>query len=255
MPVEFQVDSLDTVDESIRPAYVERDGKFHFDADKYSDIKAQGLKNKNKEILGKLNEAKTGLKRFERLAELEDDDIAELLELRENKDKQPVDKGKGGDVDERIAQLEKQHKKALEKLTGEKTTTETRLSELEKENKHFKLTVPVRDAALKAGVIAEDIDLVLLDTQKRFALNDEGKVVVVDEDGDPMEITPEKFFSSLYKEMRPKFYAASGAAGSGAPSNTSSGAGGSKVITRSQWEKMSPTESQKFFAEGGKIRD
>ena len=254
MPVEFQVDSLDTVDESIRPAYVERDGKFHFDADKYSDIKAQGLKNKNKEILGKLNEAKTGLKRFERLAELEDDDIAELLELRENKDKQPPT-GKEPPVDERIAQLEKQHKKALEKLTGEKTTTETRASEMEKELKHFKLTVPVRDAALKAGVLAEDIEIVLLDTQKRFQLNDEGKVVVVDEDGDPMEITPEKFFSSLYKEMRPKFYAASGAAGSGAPSNTSSGAGGSKVITRSQWEKMSPTESQKFFAEGGKIRD
>ena len=173
--IEFQVDSLDTVDESIKTAYVEREGKFHFDADKYSEIKAQGLKNKNKELLGKLSKASESSKRFEKFAEFDDSDLDELLELRENKGKTP-DPAKD---DERIAQLEKLHKKALDKLSGEKTATETRATELERENRYYKLTVPIRDVALKAGVIADDLGLVLLDTAKRFTLNDEGKIVVL----------------------------------------------------------------------------
>ena len=258
MSVEFQVDSLDSVDESLKPAYVEKDGKFHLDVDKYAEIspKTQGLKTKNKELLGKLTKAKDGLKKFEKLADLEDDDIAELLELRENKDKLN-DKGKepsAADA-ERLAQLEKLHKKALDKVSGEKTATETRAAELEKQLKHYQLTVPIRDVAVKAGVIAEDLELVLLDTAKRFSLSEEGKIVVLDEDGDPTDITPQKFFETLYKEQRPKFYAASGAGGSGAPPSNTSGSVGSKVITRSQWEKMSPAESSKFFTDGGKIKD
>ena len=249
MAIEFQVDSLDTVDESLKSVYVEREGKFHFDADKYAEHKAQGLKNKNKEILNKLTEAKNGLKRFEKLAELEDDDIAELLELREKKGQQPPPSDTNND--ELKAQLEKLHKKALDKVTGEKTTIETRAAELEKELKHYKLTVPIRDVALKAGVIPEDLDLVLLDTQKRFSLNDEGKIVVLDEDGDETDITPQKFFESLYKEMRPKFYAASGAGGSGAPAGTQS-KNGTKVMRRSDFDKLTlsnPAQAQAFVKE------
>jgi hypothetical protein len=244
MPVEFQVDSIDAVDESLRGAYVEADGKFTLDPDKYAEVKAQGLKSKNKELLGKLSKANEGQKRFEKFAEFDDSDLEELLELRANKDK-PADK-KPGD-DERLAQLEKQHKKALEKLVGEKTSTETKAADLERELKHFKLTVPVRDAAAKAGVIAEDLDLVILDTQKRFALNDEGKIVVLDEDGDPTDITLAKFFE-LYKEQRPKFYAASGAGGSGAPANTGNRSG-TKTMTREAWKALPPQQQKAFIAD------
>jgi hypothetical protein len=243
---EFVVDSLDTVDESIRGAYVEKDGKFTLDVDKYAEVspKTQGLKKKNAELLTKNKAASDGLKKFEKFAEFDESDLEELLELRANKDKPGKDNPAD---DERLAQLEKQHKKALDKLTGEKTSTETRASELEKELKHYKLTVPVRDAAAKAGVIAEDLDLVILDTQKRFALNDESKIVVLDEDGDPTDITLAKFFE-LYKEQRPKFYAASGAGGSGAPANTSSGTAG-KSMKMADFHNLGREQQKAFMTE------
>lgn len=242
---EFVVDSLDTVEESIRSAYVEKDGKFNLDADKYAEVKAQGLKNKNREIIGKLNEAKTGLKKFEKFAEFDETDLEELLELHANKDKLN-EKGKepsAADA-ERLAQLEKQHKKALDRLTGEKTAVETRAAELEKENKHFKLTVPIRDVALKAGVIPEDLKFVMMDVSSRFSLSDEGKIVVLDEDGQPDDMTPQKFFE-LYKVQFPKFFAPSGAGGSGAPSTTTS-ANGTKAMTRDNFRKLPPQQQSDF---------
>src|ERR1041384_3443624 len=140
MPVEFQVDSLDSVDESIRGAYVENEGKFTLDADKYAEFKAQGLKNKNKELLTKLKAKDDGLKKFEKFAEFDDSDLEELLELHANKGQHTPPKDANND--ELKAQLEKVHKKALDKLTVDKTAIETRLSEAEKELKHYKLTVP-----------------------------------------------------------------------------------------------------------------
>lgn len=248
MPVPIQVDSLDTVDESLKSAYVETDGKFTLDPDKYAEFKATGLKNKNKELLGKISKASDSAKRFEKFAEFDDTDLDELLELRANKDK-PGEKGKNQPADdERLAQLEKLHKKALDKLTGEKTTTETKAAELEKKVKHYELTVPIKETALKAGVLPEDLQVVMLDTQSRFALNDEGKIVVLDEDGDPTDITPQKFFETLYKEQRPKFYAASGAAGSGAPSNTAS-RNGTKAMRRSDFDKLDAVQAAAFMGE------
>ncbi len=249
MAVEFVVDSIDTVDESIRPAYVEKDGKFTLDVDKYAELspKTQGLKTKNRELLGKLTKASEASKRFEKFADFDDDDLAELLELRANKDN-PATKDPTAAEAERLAQLEKLHKKALDKLTGEKAGVETRAADLEKQVKHYQLTIPVRDAALKAGVLPEDLDVVMLDTQKRFGLNDEGKVIVLDEDGDPQDITVDKFFSSLYKEQRPKFFAASGAGGSGAPANAGGGGSG-KSMKMADFQNLGLDQQKAFMAD------
>lgn len=248
MPVEFVVDSLDTVDESLKSAYVEKEGKFNLDPDKYAEVKAQGLKNKNKELLTKLTQTKDGLKKFEKFAEFDETDLEELLELRANKDNPATKEPSAADA-ERLAQLEKKYKKDLDRVTGEKTAHETRIAELEKENKHYKLTVPVREIALKAGVIPEDLSLVMMDTANRFALSEEGKIVVLDEDGDPdPSITPQKFFETLYKEQRPKFFAASGAGGSGAPANAGGGSVG-KTMKRADFNNLGRDQQKAFIAD------
>jgi len=74
MPIEYVVESLDQVDESIRPAYTEADGKFQLDADKYAELKAAGLKKKNGELLGKEKQLKEALTRLERFKDVPDDD-------------------------------------------------------------------------------------------------------------------------------------------------------------------------------------
>jgi len=245
---EIVVDSLDSVDEAIRGAYVENEGKFNLDPDKYAEVKAQGLKSKNKELLGKLSKANETAKRFEKIADFEDDDLTEFQTWRENKDKQPPPDDKASKGSEELqAQFEKALGKEKSKYAAELATRDSRIDELTRENKHFKLTVPLRDIAVKAGVIADDLDLVLLDTAKRFTLNEDDKIVVLDEDGDPTDITPQKFFETLYREQRPKFYAASGAAGSGAPSSTGSN-GAKRTMRRAEFDKMLTSDPQRANA-------
>lgn len=255
MPVEYQVDSLDSVDESIRGAYVETDGKFNFDPDKYADLKAQGLKTKNKELLTKIAQGKAdkdALKRFEKFADLDDDELSDLLTLREQKNNPPADKDKdkGKGAEELQANFDKALKKATDKHTTDLAERDNTITELNKKLKHYELTVPIRDVAAQAGVLAEDMKLVLLETASRFKLNDDGKIVVLDDDGEETDITPQKFFDTLYKQQRPKFYAPSGAGGSGAPSSTSRS--GVEAMRRADFDKLGPVEAAKFMQ---KVRD
>jgi hypothetical protein len=255
MDIQFEVDSLDTVaDESLKSVYVERDGKFHFDPDKYAEVKIQssGLKKKNSDLIAKEKALRESLKKFEPLGDFDPDDLTEFQTWRENKDKTPPPDDKSGKGSEELqAQFDKALGKEKSKFATELATRDTKIDELTRENKHFKLTVPLRDIAVKAGVIADDLDLVLLDTAKRFTLNEDDKIVVLDEDGDPTDITPQKFFETLYREQRPKFYAASGAAGSGAPSSTGS-TGGKRTMRRSEFDKMlvsDPLRANAFLKE------
>src|SRR5215216_3768862 len=204
---EIVVDSLDTVEESLRPAYVENEGKYNLDPDKYFEVKLQssGLKKKNSDLIATNKQIKENHKRYEPFTSLTDDDLNEILEWRENKDKVPPPDDKSGKGSEELqAQFEKALGKEKTKFATEKSTLESQLADLTRENRYYKLTVPIRDVAVKAGVIADDLDLVLLDTAKRFDLDADGKVVVLDEDGDPTDITPQKFFETLYREQRPK---------------------------------------------------
>jgi hypothetical protein len=248
---EIVVESLEGLDDSLKAVYTEKDGKFQLDPDKYSEFRASGLKKKNQEILGKLNESKSALKRYEKLAEVDDDEIEELLTLRANKGKDTSTDDKA--AEERFNKLLDKERKRFE---AEKQPLTSKLGEYEQQLRHYRLTVPLKDIAVKAGIFPEDLDLVMLDTAKRFQLDDDGKIVVLDEDGDPASgVTPKTFFETLYKEMRPKFYTATGAGGSGAQGNTQTKSTGKKTISRTEWQALTPAESSKFFAEGGTLKD
>src|SRR5262245_32045014 len=134
MAVALSVDKLDEVEQSLHGAYIQQlDGRFILDADRYAEIKAEGLKKKNRELLGKVKET------------------------------QPI---------------------------------ENRIAELEAEVSHYKLTTPLRKIIAESGVFPDMVDLVLLDTQKRFKLDDADQIVTVDENGDLTGITPESFFQT-----------------------------------------------------------
>src|ERR1041384_1836376 len=87
MPVEYQVDSLDTVDESIRGAYVENEGKFNLDPDKYAEVKIQssGLKKKNSDLIAKEKALRESLKKFEPFNDFDEDQLTEFHTWRENR--------------------------------------------------------------------------------------------------------------------------------------------------------------------------
>jgi hypothetical protein len=196
MPIEYEVSSLDSVEESLRGAYVEEGGKFKLDVDKYVEIRNAPLLAKNKQLLDE--------------------------------------------------------KKKLDQTLKSSQPAEERAAALERELTHYKLTTPLKDIALKAGVFPDSVDLVMLDTAKRFALGDDGQIQVLDEHGNPTSITPQKFFDTLYKEQRPRFYAASGAGGSGAR-NDGKGSGGHRTLSRAAFEALDHDERARFFSDGGKL--
>lgn len=192
MAVELIVEDINKVDASIRGAYVERDGKFYLDADVYSDMQAQGLKQKNRELLGKVRQTKT---------------------------------------------------------------SEERVAELETELRHYKLVTPMREMALKAGILPDRVELALLALEKRFVLGEDGEIVTLDERGNATEITPQKFLNEIYVHQAPFLYAASKAAGSGAHPNTRASGGQSNTMTRTAFEALSPEEKVAFSKRGGTLTE
>jgi hypothetical protein len=224
------VDSLEGVPEAYKAAYEQKDGKFFLKEIEFEDVAPFKDKLAKKEKA--INEANQKLGRYTKFQELSDDELDDLLSLRELKKS-----GKPLTVDEK-AELERLHQKALGKATAELEAEKKARQADQAQLKHYRLTVPLRDIAVKAGVIAEDLDLVMLDVQKRFALSDEGKIVVLDGDGDATDVTPQKFFETLYKEQRPKFYAASGAGGSGANNDKKGGGGSNKTVRRGDQEAL-----------------
>jgi hypothetical protein len=201
MPIEYEVSSLDGVEEALRGAYVEEDGKFKLDVDKYAELKSAPLLAKNKQLLDEKKKAEQSLK---------------------------------------ATQPDKE-----------------RIADLEREVKHYKLTVPIRDLALKSGMIAERLDLALLDLQKRFSLDESGQLQTLDEFGNPMPgMTPEKFFKEVYLEQRPYLFHPKGGFGSGAPQLRGGASGGSlKTLTRAAFEALSPEQKVTFSKGGGTLTD
>lgn len=252
MPISFTFDTRDAAPEGVREHLAERDGKFIFEAEPASVVAtANGKLTKLRTDL----DAKTArLGKFAKLEELGDDlDVEDLLSLRALKAQ-----GKPLTADEK-AEIERLHKKALDKATGDLTTVNEKLKSYESELKRFKLVDPIRAVAIseKVGMFPEDFDLAWSEIGRRFQLvEEEGKkprIVVLDDDGDPTDTKVEDFFTKLYRQQRPKFFKGSGAGGSGAQPNNGSGGGDKKTMSRDQFEALSQAERMAVAKQGIKV--
>lgn len=262
MPIENVVDSLDQVGDDIKGAYVEADGKFQFDADKYAELKTAGLKKKNNELLGKLKQSGDELAKFgkfktltEALADVDEDDIPHVVEMWQKRNERDANKGKGDDAGKLKEQLEKAHAKALKQRDDELGAAKTELQKAQSRLRDYELWTPLREVFTKAGGEPTDWELVRLElsSQQRFGFDDENKIVVL-EDGFPSAVTPEHFFKVLYSDQRPKFYKATAAAGSGANNNTRAN-GTQKTMTRTAFESLDQLARMKASKDGIQIID
>lgn len=240
MPISLAYDTRDAVPEALKDHVAEKDGKFIFEAEPVSVVTQTN--EKLKKLRGDLDAKTAKLGKFAKLDELGDDlDIDDLLSLRELKKQ-----GKPLTADEKA-----EHERQLAKLTTKQATElkarEDALSAANTELKHFKLTSPLKSIALKSGVLAEDLDVVMLETQGRWKLGEDGKkIIFLDNDGDEdVSMTPEKFYGEIYKKLRPKFYTASGAGGSGAGPASGGGNGGV------DYSKLNATERLKAARNAG----
>jgi hypothetical protein len=239
MTLEFVVDSLDKVEESLRGIYVEQDGKHHLDVDKYAEFKAQGLKAKNKELLDKYTKAKAFEEKAKKFEGIEDDDLEEFNEWKSKRD----DPNNKDDKNKADTIAKEEHERALkkerDKAAKEKEELVKNNQSLMEENRQFKIWNPVSEAAGKTGVMADRLTafLKVLRSDSRFDLDEKGKVIFKDADGDETDLTIEKAFEALKKEFAWAFKA-SGVGGSGADNNNNGSGNGADLSKLSATERL-----------------
>lgn len=242
-----KVAKLDDVAEAYRSAYTERDGEFHLDLDKLEAVEFDD----RAEVAGALEreraERKAAKEALEKFKDIDPEKYRDAMQkLDEIDNKKLRDKG----------EFDRLMEKRQGEWNTEKERYESQVKDLSSRLRTHTLTNKVKEAALRNGVIAEDIDDVLAITANRFDLDDKERIVVRDAEGDSTTLTLDNFFGDLFKTQKPKFYQASGAAGSGAPAGgAGGGSGGAKTVKRSDFDKLSPSEQSTVALSGAQIVD
>lgn len=261
MSVPLIVDSLDTIEESNKALYIETDGKFHLDPDLYRSPKEKLVDAKNKDLLAKLNKAKPFAEKFK---DVDDDTWTAFQEYKAKKDEGDPDdeagKSKDGKLtddqlrklteksEQRERKLKDTHKAEIEAAKAEKSDVEKRLQSYVRDT-------TLKDMAIKAGVLPDMLDVFLSYFGGRFRLNESNELIALDEDGEPLDIKPQKFVGETCKELKPRFFAAPADGGSGASGAGNGGSKGHKTIKRAQFDQMNATQRAEHFKSKGQIID
>jgi hypothetical protein len=251
MPIEFEVESLDSVDEGLRAAYDERDGKHYFNADKYADLKAAGLKKNSVALKAEKDKLKREYDEFKKkFADFGDDDLKAFAEWKERQSLggDDDDAGEGDDTkkkqqkaDDLRRLYQDQLKTERQKLTAQK---DAEIAQERKDKEEWqgkfrreRLTNRLTMLAAESGVFKEEletfVDLMLF--KKHFDLTDDEEVVFI-ENGEPSAITPEKAMAETLYERYGRFYQSRQKGGSG---STGGGAGRGDNV---DWKKLPPEE-------------
>jgi hypothetical protein len=234
MALALSLEKLDGLDPAVAGLYVEKDGKFILDVDGLEDT--SGLKSA---LEAERKARKDFEKKYGALKDVDPEEYARLkkeAEDRENKDLES--KGE-------FEKLMQKRAKEIEDLKAahgqEKAALQSLLDKHVKEDR-------VRTAALKAGVIPEDIEDVMVITGRYFKLSSDGTVQVLDEAGEVTLKTVEEFFTKDFKERKPKFYAATGSSGGG---TAGGGGGGGTGTVRTRADLKSVKEKNDYIEKHG----
>jgi len=259
MAIEFLLDSLDGVEESIHGAYEEREGKFHFNPDKYLDLKSSGLKKNNADLKKEKDKLKKDYDEHKKkYSDFSDEDFESFKEWKE---RQALDGAGDGNVDGK--KPDDLHKHYREQLKTEKTKWQTeKTTELAEKDKAIgewrdkyrreKLVNNLTAWAAKADVFDDEIETYVdfLIFKGHFGLTEEDEIAYFDKAGDttPSAIAPEKAISEQLKERYGRFYRSSEKGGSGSQ-NTSPGKSGG-----TDWRKLPPAERMAYGRKLNKAR-
>ncbi|HEX8772591.1 MAG TPA: hypothetical protein VF735_03230 [Pyrinomonadaceae bacterium] len=253
-----KVTKLDEVPEAYRGLYVEKDGSFSVDPEKLEEFEWDDKEEQAGALKHEREERKAARAELEKYRDIDPEKAREALKkLNELDEKALIDKGEFERLlKKREDEFDRLMKKRSEEFDAEAAELKKQLAERDSRLDGYELISPVRDAALKAGVLADDIEDVLKITSHRFRLNDKRQPVVLDKEGDESSMTLDRFWGEEFKSQKPKFYGASGAGGSGAPAGGSGGgSGGAKTVKRDAFEQMAPSDQMAHVKSGGTVVD
>jgi hypothetical protein len=213
MPIEFEVSDIDQVDEDIREAYVEKEGKFVLDPEKHYEIKANALIAKNREVIQKNKTLSEQLKTLEKVKETAVTDVDKLAQEYQQEIAGLKDQLRERSVWDPVKDLAIKHGVLPDRL---------------------------------------DAFLTLLRAQGRFDQDEEGKLVYKDKFGTPTAIRPERAFEVYLKDENKWAFALPDAKGTGAKGGTKSSMTG-RIIPREVFDAMSAPERDNAIREKARI--
>lgn len=261
MPLELTIDSLDAVDETVRPLYVEKGGKFHLDVNGLPDT------GKLTRALESERKAKADYEaRLRQYSGVDVDRYQQLLSESEKHQQEAADRERKelearGQYEKALADREAAHKAALERETA---ATRKALAEREAEVVALRTSMQrdkLEAEATRAIASARGVTELLLPHVKAMTrVVDQGGTLVVevlDVNGNPRtKGSGEPFgLSDLVAEMRssPIFaraFEADGTRGTGSGSGNGVGGNGVSTIDPSAVDRMSMNEYKRARADG-----
>jgi len=231
--LKFELDKIDDLDETLKPMYEQKDGKFR--------LKVEGIP-----------EPKQDNDLASRLAKLEENNKALLKEKKEAKEaaeKAVLEAAKkGGDVE------------ALEKSWAQKLAD--REAEMTGELGNYKsmvtsLTVGATASTLAADVFGSNAKLMMPHVNARLTteiVDGRAKVRVLDKEGKPSAMSVDDLKAEFKNSEDFAPFVVGSRASGGAPPG-SKGASGSHVMTRAAFDQLSPAEKVKRSKEGLSLTD
>lgn len=209
-----------------------------------ADAQVSGLKTKNDEILSKLDEAKKTLSKFEGIDPIKMKSMMEHLDNSE--EARLIAEGKIDDViQKRADKIQNQFNDQILELTTSAESLKGENQSLKSEIQKMIVGDELRRSAIKAGVLPEALDDVLLRGNGVFQIDENREVVSRDRDGNLVKLEDgkllnvDRFVESLRK-TNPYYW----------PSSQSSSARGNMGAGRTQADQIAHLND---IASGGKF--
>lgn len=240
MALKLKLDTLDGLDEALKPLYVAKDGKFELAVDGVEDTK--GLKT----ALTTEREARANLEKS--LKAFDGVDPAQYKNLMDqlngSEEMRLMAEGKYTEV------LDRRTAKFQEELTRKLTDEQTKTKQANERSAKFESRVlegQLASAASQAGVHKHAIDDVLARGRSIFKLDDEGNAVQFGSDGKVVlgkdaktPFSPAEWLGGI-KETAPHWFPNGN---TGSPQNESGNGGGGKTMKRAEYLKLSPEQQR-----------
>jgi hypothetical protein len=178
----------------------------------------EALIAKRDELLTETKQTKSKLKAYEGIDPEEHKTLKQRLAEIETQEKA----GKAGITSQELEKMRADIRKDLE---SEYSPFRTSAEQLAAENRALKLDTKVKDVMAKSGVRAERIDSLFRLKADAFDLTEDGKPILKDQMGLPIE----KFIAEDVRKEYPEWFEGTGSSGGGA-SKSAVGGGSSRVI-------------------------
>lgn len=241
--LKFTIDSLDGLDEALKPLYAEKGGKYHLQVEgAVSEEDVTGLRTA-------LQTERANNQGFEKLRkDLGNPDTIRQRMSDLEQQVQDAAKGKGKDAEQIIAQMKQDYEGKLADL-------QSKLTGVHKDavSKDLKLALG------KAGVIPEALDGLAALASQRLEIGEDG-VRVLSPDGKPMVGSNPDGSASLDELAKSiaeshTYAVADGGKGGGGTPGHKGGTPKQQTITRQVYDQMAPDEQRQAIADGATVVD